>query len=245
MFDLHPKYDICGIDLSHHQYWSNPTQTVNKGVKFVAIRAGYGIKPDRMLKSHRAAAQRVNLPTAFYWYWLPHYGAREQVQKIRLSVGGGERLFIDLEKNNVDRWEEGITPEIITEKVLEFINECDRAFGDEVGIYTSQGWWGRWIQSAYVGLFRMPFRPKWVAQWFYSYQPRPYPLPYGWSDFDLWQFSGTTGPLARKASEFGVTRSVSLDFNAFNGNERELDRLFKYTRRKFSGGSGNMSNRAM
>jgi GH25 family lysozyme M1 (1,4-beta-N-acetylmuramidase) len=225
---LHPRYEICGMDISQWQIWSNPVKTLEQGVEFVILRAGYGIRRDTRLSQHRATAERINLPMAFYWYWLPHYTAKEQARHLRMAIHGGDRVFIDLEKNTVDRWPENITPQQVTRQTLEFLEEVDRVTGDEAGIYTSAGWWNSWVLPGSIPKYRLSFRPLWVAQWFYSFQPRPHPLPRGWTKYDLWQFSGTTGPWARKASEFGITRSVSVDVDAFNGTQGELWRALKF-----------------
>lgn len=227
MSGLHPDYPICGIDISKWQVWNDPLKTKEMGVQFVLIRAGNGVVRDTRMNEHRHKAEKYDLPAAFYWYWQPGLPAVDQARACRRALGSGDVIYADLEKNKVDLWPVGATAGMITRLALEFLDAIDQQMSDESGIYTSPGWWGNWILRPAVGKFRLAQRPLWAAQWRYTFTKKPYPLPHGWPKFDLWQFSGNTGPWAQKARLFGITQSVSVDVNAFNGDEDKLRRLFK------------------
>jgi GH25 family lysozyme M1 (1,4-beta-N-acetylmuramidase) len=226
MSTLHPNYEICGLDMSKWQIWSDPTKSLEMGVNFTILRGGNGVTRDTRLAEHRRKAEKYNIPTAFYWYWQPCIPAKDQARAMRSALQAGDTVYADFEKNSVDTWPVAATPSLITRLTLEFLEECDRMMGDELGVYTSPGWWAGWITRSSVPKFRLTARSKWVAQWRYTFTKKPYPLPHGWPGWDVWQFSGNTGPWQSKANLFGITRSASVDVNAFNGEVDRFRKLF-------------------
>lgn len=231
---LHPNYSCCGIDISQWNEFTYPQMAKDMGVKFVIARAGYGVFEDKKLHENIAICNRENIPIFFYWYWLPQLEPKKIAEAVRRVLNYGNVLFLDVEKNNVDKWPTNMTPKIVTEHLLETLDECDGAFGKETGIYTSPGFWGAWIVKTQITKFRLPRRKKWTAQWTYSYRAKPQPLPYMWGDWDLWQFSGTIGVWSGKAKQFGITKSYSVDVNAYNGTYDQLCSEFGISNNKNS-----------
>lgn len=224
---IHPNYPVSGLDLSKWQVFTDPQKAKAKGVEFVIIRAGNGVRQDIRMIEHRNMCEAYDIPTLFYWYYQPTSTTKDIATAIKRTVRPKDYVFIDMEKNKVDIWPTNATPTIITEHVLRLLDECDQMLGQNVGIYTSQNWWNAWILRTRIPKFKLNTRRLWVAQWFYSLRPNPTRLPNGWNDWDVWQFSGTVGPYSGKAKEFGVSFSHSVDVNAFKGTVDEFNRSFR------------------
>jgi GH25 family lysozyme M1 (1,4-beta-N-acetylmuramidase) len=227
---LHPYWPICGFDVSKYQSNINWDVALGVGSRFLIARCGYGDRPDFRYSQHIGNARSNKIPFGTYFYWTPNFKLEDQIKTLRNTVGSWPNMgvYIDLEKNRVDNWPTTLTPNIVTRMVLDFLKEADKIWYKPVGIYTSYGWWGSWINRTKIIQFELWRRNLWVANWRYTFQKTP-TYPYGWprTQTRLWQFSGTTGPQARKASQFGVAGSVSVDVDCFMGTEADFIRIFK------------------
>jgi GH25 family lysozyme M1 (1,4-beta-N-acetylmuramidase) len=227
---LHPYWPICGFDLSKYQTSVDWNKAIGVGSRFAINRCAYATTGDYKYSAHVGNERSHNVPFGAYFYWNPNCSVADQVKKMKDTVGSWPNMgvYIDLEKNYVDRWPANLTPQIVTNMLLGFFKEADKAWYRPVGIYSSAGWWGSWILSTSYAKFELWRRNLWVANWRYGFQKTPM-YPYGWPRIQtrLWQFSGTTGPQSRKASQFGVSGTVSVDVNCFMGTEADFKRIFK------------------
>jgi GH25 family lysozyme M1 (1,4-beta-N-acetylmuramidase) len=226
---LHPYWPICGFDLSYYQTNVDWEKASSVGSRFAIVRCGYGSKSDIRYSQHTSNARSHGVPFGAYFYWTPNYVLEDQIKTLRNTVGSWPQMgvYIDLEKNNVDKWPTTLTVQSITNMVLSFLKEADKIWYKPVGIYTSAGWWNSWISQTQTIKFELWRRILWDANWRYSFQKTPL-YPYGWprTQTKWWQFSGTTGPQSRKAKEFGVSGTVSVDVDCFMGTEADYNRIF-------------------
>lgn len=238
---VHPNYTVGGIDISYSQANVDYDKAQERGVKFVMIRSGWGIHRDYLYDLHRAKAQQANIPWGTYWYWHPYYPEVDQAQAFRMTVGMIPPLgcWMDFERNEgpgLLPWPQ-LTQDHVGKKALDFVRQCDQAFAQNIGIYTSPGFWRSNFFSNYQLAMMPNMRGRWIAQWFTLFTPKP-TLPDGWTDFDFWQFSARAGPWAYQTIPFGVIGSSSVDVDVFNGDMAKFESNYHIYTSGYDGSRG-------
>lgn len=221
---LHPYHPVGFLDVSKYQWGIDTNRAMAAGVRALIIRGGYGVYADTRFSQHKATAERAGLPWGAYWYWRPHHSAAEQARKAKNVIGRRPPLgvFVDFEQNQrIDPWPANLSKSAVSRMIWETLEEFDRAFLDQSGVYSSPGFWAQWVTPAWMTKMRLYSRALWVANWYYNFtrQPRK---PSGWPRWDLWQFSGEVGPWAKRARELGVSGDDDVDVDVFNGSWEEF-----------------------
>ena len=189
------------IDISHHQDPNSINyDRLAEQISGVIIRAAYGSRSDRSVERHYAEFARRNVPVGIYHYITEYMPVQEQVNK-RKSVLAGKiyplGLWTDVEL------EAGATP-LRKRTVDEYIRLTESQVAPIYGIYTSKHYWSLIMGGAYYTDKKL-----WVAAHYYQIPP----LPTGWDNWWLWQYSHT-GKLAGY--------NDNLDLNHFYGTDAQF-----------------------
>jgi GH25 family lysozyme M1 (1,4-beta-N-acetylmuramidase) len=212
---------VAGIDVSRWQGLMNWAVAEAAGAQFGYIRAGSvnnetgAPYTDFQFENN---ANNCHLPYGFYWFFRPqHSPVRQAEYFFELIRGLRWRLLpvIDIETSG------GLSSSQAAQSALAFVNRLKVLSGVVPAIYTRATIWNPLFGSAPWGINH----GLWVAR--YSellkepwsglsseYRPRP------WTDWVLWQWSAD-GNL--RGHEFGASGSHSIDINAFNGTQEELE----------------------
>jgi GH25 family lysozyme M1 (1,4-beta-N-acetylmuramidase) len=228
---VHPDYTVGGLDLSYSQFGVNIEKSKSRGVKFIIFRAGWGVTKDIRFNTHRALCEKAGWPWGCYWYWHPAYLEKDQARKFKEVVGSRPALGVypDFERNEgygLQPWPVGMNQQSVSRKMYEMMDATDQLFGDDSSLYSSPGFLNTWLLSQFYTKMRASSRDLWLAQWFFDFAKRP-TMPRGFSRWDFWQISGNSGPWAiNGVREFGVSGSLRIDVNVFNGTQDEFNRKF-------------------
>ena len=181
-----------GIDISTWQAGYPYTQSVNEGVEFAILRAGYSIYKDSEFDNHYNALSQLGIPMGAYWYMYAQSveQARNEAYAF-LSVLNGKKfdypIYLDLEDPSL----RGLDRGTLDAMVIAFGDVIESA-GYYFGVYTNIDWYNNVISGAELNQ-RYDW---WIASWGTQ---EPTGLDYG-----VWQFGGSTNML-RSPQIAGVT----------------------------------------
>lgn len=210
--DLHPYYNIQGVDVSKWQGLINWDEMV-KHIDFAIIRAGDAkIWPDMKDTQFVQNWQTVRfkgIPHGAYWFFRTDVDPIEQANKFISFMGGWYGTLppiIDVEKNDGN-----LTPTKLADAVNKFMYRVKQLTRKECGLYTSPGF----APNIGANFHYTSTKLMWVAQFNdYITEPR---LPQGWSRWDFWQKEADNNGVYHTGYAMGA-RSHAIDRNVFHGD---------------------------
>lgn len=185
-------------------------------VKARPLILGAGIKAsqymeDGQFRRNWEETARLGIPRFGYHYLVPGPTWKQQARLFAsLAVGGELPPMLDVEEAG------SCNPAEMAACIVRFCEEVDQLLGQEVGIYTSWGFWN----GAVGDTGKCWKRKLWVANYTGGESPL---IPDEWRKRDqswvYWQWSSKGN---KRGREFGARGSVDIDVNRFNGTEAEF-----------------------
>lgn len=195
---------LAGIDVSHFQGHIDWQAVKAAGCDFAFAKAteGAGVT-DPCFAANWAAMKAAGLPRGAYHFYRAQEPAVQQAAHFLSTVqfGPGDLPpVLDIEVSD------GVTGQSLVGGVQTWLDAVEPAAGATPIIYTNTPFWDAHFDDQF-GRY-----PLWIAH----YGPAPSPLPRGWADWTLWQYSqslhvgGVNGP---------------ADHDYFNGTPEALQAL--------------------
>lgn len=191
-----------GIDISTWQAGYPYAESVNEGVEFAILRAGYSQSKDAEFENHYNAFKSLGIPVGAYWYLYAQTPEQARAEaNAFISVLSGKQfeypVYLDLEDSSI----RGLGRDTLNQIVITF---CDtvQAAGYYVGVYTNIDWFNNVISGDYLN----QSYDWWIASWGTQ---EPTGLNYG-----LWQFGGSTNML-RSSRVAGVTTDQNYAYKDY------------------------------
>lgn len=205
--DIPGRYQIHGIDVSHHQHrvdWQAVRQMESGGKKigFVFVKATEGMtNVDRQYRRNWQALEKTKLPRGAYHFFLanrdPGAQARNFISLVKLKAGDLPPV-LDVEETM------GLNSAQIRERVLYWLRLVEQHYGVRPILYTNIDFYQKHLAGA---LDRYPL---WIAHYLHPNKPRIR------RDWLFWQHS-------ERGRVNGIRARV--DFNVFNGDSSDFSRL--------------------
>ncbi len=205
--DIPVNYSVHGIDVSRYQRNIN-WQLVKQmkvhevGIQFCFIKATEGTSDEdpRFGRNWRQAGE-MGIPRGAYHYLIPSADARLQARHFIRQVDlepGDLPPVLDVEQTG------GLNRAQLQEKVGDWLEMTEQHYGVKPVIYTGADFYARYLAG------RFDDYPLWVAHYLVKDKPR---VKRGWT---FWQHS-----------ESGRVNGIEgpVDFNVFNGNRMDLEKL--------------------
>lgn len=204
------KYEIHGIDVSHHNGnidWGAIKNVDENGVKiefaFIKVSEGTSIL-DKDFKKNWAAAKKHDIKRGAYHYYIPWRDPESQFAIFKKNVSLAEGDFapvLDIEENSL-RPDKKIIADIGT-----WLNLVENYYGVKPIIYTNQSYFNKFIKGHY------DHYPLWIADYSKT-ELNLYPK----QNLYFWQYS-------KKGKLEGINGDV--DFNSFLMDKSEYESLMK------------------
>lgn len=190
---------VDGIDVSYWQGAIDWPAVAADGIEFAFIRASHGLGTiDTRYQENWAGARAAGIMRGTYQYFSPGEDVIAQADLMLEMMGPLEPddlpPVIDVEETN------GVAPEVIAERVGQWLEYVEAATGRTPIIYSGKYFW-----NDNVGSDAYRDYPLWIPQ----YGPVCPDLPDPWTDWVFFQTS-STGRVA------GITGNVDTDL--FNGD---------------------------
>jgi GH25 family lysozyme M1 (1,4-beta-N-acetylmuramidase) len=194
-----------GIDVSSHQeqYGIDWTKVAAAGIQFAAIKVtegDYYVNP--YYQNDMKAAKGAGLSVIAYAFAIPNGSGSSaspvvQADDLITNAAGADsqvpEVMLDIEYNPNSGGEcYGLTTAQMTTWISAFAAEIHSKTGQLPIIYTTQDWWNTCTgSSTALGQDQL-----WIAR--YTTATSPAPLPAGWSNWNLWQYTsvGTVNGIA-------------------------------------------------
>lgn len=205
--DIPIRYDIHGIDVSHHQMiidWSavREMESGGKRIGFVFMKATEGVtREDRLFRRNWRSLAQTGLARGAYHFFLPDRDAKAQARNFinRVELKGGDLPpVLDVEDAM------GVRSDQLRKGVLEWMEIIEQHYGVRPIIYTNIDFYQRHLSGP---LDRYPL---WIAHYLHPNKPR---IGRRWL---FWQHS-------EKGRVNGIRTCV--DFNVFNGDSSDFEKL--------------------
>ncbi len=201
------NYAVHGIDVSRYQgniNWPDVKEMNIRGVNidfaFIKATEGTDLVDERFGRNWVHAAKQ-KLPRGAYHFFNARRNAAEQadnfVQRVKLKPGDLPPV-LDVEQDN------GVSKELIQQRVAEWLLLVERNYGVKPIIYTNVDFYNRFLSP------RFDHYPLWVAHYLVKDRPR---IGRKWL---FWQHS-------ESAHVNGIDSFV--DFNVFNGDSADFQQL--------------------
>lgn len=224
-----------GVDLSHWNF--EPGEIIDwelfkQYYSFVIVKATEGKQViDSAFEMIWTGAKWANVPRAAYHYFKFRSGSysRDQAEHFWNVIGddpGEMEMWGDFEERAAGDYSLASRREWI-EKFLK--NMSEQSGVDDIGCYTSPGWWDTYIANATNGntdLPRLmnPSRPRslWVANWYVGAPKLPYDwrVRYGDHAWVVWQDTNK-----EDGTPAGIP-DMTIDGNWFNGTYAQFNERY-------------------
>ena len=195
---------LWGIDISKWQGTVDFVKVKAMGIRFLILRASYGIRPDEKFTSYIASAITGFIGWLFgvYHYYDPQYSPQDQANALFTAIRPYrryiKRVWIDLEFT----WSGNYTASTHWKAFAELV----RADGWLIGFYTRKTWW-----DSRVGNLASWFSgyPLWAAQ----YSSALTLIPTGWTKAHIWQDGTPTlgGPGTAFPDSYEIDHNIADD----------------------------------
>ncbi|HEX8147368.1 MAG TPA: GH25 family lysozyme [Pyrinomonadaceae bacterium] len=201
-----PPSRLTGIDVSHFQGHVDWQAVRAAGCVFAFAKAteGTGVT-DPFFAANWAGMKAAGLLRGAYHFFRAAEPAAEQAAHFLSTVRfepGDLPPVLDIELND------GVTGEPLVGGVQTWLDAVEPAAGATPVVYTNTPFWDAHFNEQFGSY------PLWVAH--YTSAPAPSPLPVGWSDWTLWQYS-------QSLHVNGVNGAADHDY--FNGTLQALQAL--------------------
>lgn len=208
-FRIPLKYDIHGIDVSHHQNnidWERVSTENNKvKISFCFIKATEGINlNDKKFNRNWEECKNVGITRGAYHFFIPSISPRSQainyINSVKLLEGDFAPV-LDFEQES-----ETMSVAEIRKNAKAWLNYVERHYGVRPIIYTNGHMYNKYIKGHFKNY------PLWIA----NYQTNNIFESIYHPQLKFWQYS-----------ERGRVKGINghVDFNAFLGEEHELVEL--------------------
>ena len=199
-----PPSRLAGIDVSHFQGHVDWQAVKAAGCAFAFAKAteGAGLT-DPFFASNWAGMKAAGLLRGAYHFYRAQQPAAEQAAHFLSSVQfepGDLPPVLDIEVND------GVTGQSLVGGVQTWLDAVEPAAGVTPILYTNTPFWDAHFSDQFSQY------PLWIAH----YGPVPSPLPRGWTDWTLWQYS-------QSLHINGVNGAADHDY--FNGPLTQLQAL--------------------
>lgn len=206
------RYEVHGIDVSHHQSHINWDSVVTHQIDFVFVKATEGITLyDSLFGKNWQEIRRVGLKRGAYHFFRPSFPPADQADNFIKNVPmewGDIPPVLDVEVLD------GVSKAELLVGVYTWLYRIEIAYGVKPIIYTSQKFYNNYLAGHFDEY------PLWIAR----YSARE-PNLQDDRDWLFWQY-GNTGQIR------GVDGNV--DFNVFTGSYEDLELLCLQPRRVLS-----------
>jgi lysozyme len=196
-------YAVHGIDVSHFQGKVDWDQVKEQGVSFAFIKATEGLNHcDTMFYNNWKSLKLADLKRGAYHFYIPHLDPAEQAENFMMNVSlqnGDLPPVLDMEVTDAN------DPDELVNNIRIWLTQVSTAYKTRPIIYTNLKAYFRFIAG------RFDEYPIWIAR----YNEKAPELGNN-KQWNFWQY-------ANSGKIEGIRQEV--DFNAFNGNYRQLDSL--------------------
>jgi lysozyme len=201
------KYSLHGIDVSRYQQVINwdtvkamNVEAVNIGFAFIKATEGTGSTDSYFKRNWRKAKEAGITRGAYHFFIASKDGtqqARHFISNVKLTAGDLPPV-LDVEQRN------GVSKELLQQRVKAFLYAAELAYGVKPIIYTNADFYKQYLKGEFDEY------PLWVAHYLRPLAPR---IERHWH---FWQHSesGRVNGIAGK-----------VDFNVFNGDSTEFEKL--------------------
>lgn len=202
------KYDIHGIDVSHHQGtidWDEVTHPDStKQISFAFIRASVGLDKDKKFKRNWKNASKEGIAVGAYHYYWANVNSAKQAATFTAQVTlkkGDLPPVLDIEDTS------SIQDNASLRKGLKnWIKIIEAHYGVKPIIYTGQSYFKDYLAP---DEYFKDYPRLWIANYNFVDQPNV-------SGWDLWQYS----------DRIPVTGIETLvDGNVFKGDQEDLEKM--------------------
>lgn len=206
--DVPPGYSIHGIDISHHQgtiNWEELSQASlgEAPITFIMIKGTEGTShTDSRFSQNFSQAGKGHYVRGVYHFLTPRAGsgraqARFYLSKVKLKDGDLPPI-LDIERTGK------LTKEQLRHEALQWLNECEKAYGRAPIIYTY-----RKFKEKYLDGPEFERYPYWIAHYYLSSLDYSGPWKF-WQHNDCGQIPGIKG---------------DVDLDIYNGSMYDLRKL--------------------
>jgi len=152
------------------------------------IRCAEGVVPDRTFQANWAQSNAAGVPRGAYVYVRARHTADELAAAVLAQLGDdtGE-LPIALDLETLD----GQDRRKFLEVVYDLADQIDLETGRAPMLYVEPAFWNVnvWPLASRDAILRDPLEQMAPALWVATYGAERPMMPFGWSDWDVWQFS--------------------------------------------------------
>jgi lysozyme len=181
------------------------------------MRATWGISVDGRFTRNWAEAKKQGIPRGAYHFLKPDKNWKAQLELFASITKGAELPpVLDVEESGL------LSKNQLNNVIPKCLNLMEELTGKRPIIYTSAGFWNRYMPSTDLGNLPRGNNPGymlWVANYWPAWYPRP-TLPKDWAKagYTFWQWS-KSGRLA------GAPGCV--DLNRYNGTRAQFEKMVK------------------
>ncbi|MET0624507.1 MAG: GH25 family lysozyme [Pyrinomonadaceae bacterium] len=201
-----PQSRLTGIDVSHYQGQVNWPAVKAAGCAFAFAKATEGTgDTDPYFAANWSGMKSAGLARGAYHFFRPAEDAAQQAAHFLSTVQlapGDLPPVLDVETSD------NVSNSVLVGGVQLWLDAVEPVAGVTPIIYTAASFWDAHLNNQF-GAY-----PLWIAH--YTAAPAPSPLPAGWSDWTLWQYS-------QSLHVNGVAGAADHDY--FNGTAEALQAL--------------------
>lgn len=201
------KYQIRGLDISHHQGNINWEKLSKYNFKFIYIKATEGDDfKDMKFKDYREEAKKTGLITGAYHYYSLRIKGKIQAKNFIQTVSKEENSLppvIDLEFGGNSKYRPG--KEEFIKELKDYIAEIETYYNKKPVLYVTYKFYNSYLTGEFSG----------YKIWIRDIFKHPKNLDHEWI---FWQYHS-------RAKIEGITGFV--DLNIFKGNENQFMELIK------------------
>lgn len=202
------RYPVRGIDISHFTGKVDFEQMQDAGMRFVYLRATYGMKTDELFAENYKNAQKHKMPAGAYHYLRFEQDGAKQAQHFLSRIK--EKKFQLPHVLDVEEWGNHFlsSRNKVIENIRKFIAVVEKSTGRKVMIYTNESGYRKYIEEHFSA------QPLWIC----SFNDPPNIE----ADWVFWQHSH----IGKLPGAEGW-----LDYNVFYGDEVEWRRYLRKEKR--------------
>lgn len=219
---------VRGMDVSFYTPVVDWQKVLAQGIRFVYVRASYGIDNQQTLvdskfAEHWTRSKAAGLLRGAYHYLKAAQGGKQQAVeflKIVKPEKGDLPPALDLEQY----FNETATRGQFVENAGAFLSTVKEQTGITPIVYSRASFMREKVCQANGAAPPWATRYRvWIAHWTYDYENRKPLEEAGWPPYTFWQYSGEKEFLEGITNQYGVP--VPVDFDVFRGTLNELYRL--------------------
>jgi lysozyme len=138
---------VQGVDVSHYQYDINWKKVDEDGISFAFIKATEGKSMrDNYFKRNWNKIDKTSIHRGAYHFFLPAADVKKQFNNFSKNVNlskGDLRPLLDVEKT------QGLSPQLIRNRVAEWLELAEEHYGVKPIIYTTQRFYNTYFKNQF------------------------------------------------------------------------------------------------